>query len=177
MEYSYASLPEDEFGFTTDDRIRIASQVLNYFQNDAPIETIEQLERDERDHLEDVKSLLQLAYVVLILSFVVFLIAFVFLFSHTTYRSKAFLAVQRGTQVTLASIFFIGILFFLFWYNAFQTFHKIFFEKSTWMFEDDATLLRVFPDPFWQDVVFYYFSIIGLLSMFLILVCSRWKRR
>jgi integral membrane protein (TIGR01906 family) len=58
----------------------------------------------------------------------------------------------------------------------FVGFHRVFFEGDTWLFLYSDTLIRLFPERFWQDA-FLFIAVATLAeAAILLLVCRRWAR-
>ncbi len=176
-QYTRPSFPADEFGYTTEDRLRIGGIVVDYLQGNATLEVIEGITDDEESHMADVRDLFNLGFIILCISLAVVVLAFFALFSHTTFRKKAFIALQRAAQVTIA-LQIIGIVYFSYdWMRAFDRLHRVFFKGLNWMFNDDQVLLRLFPDEFWQATAILYVSVSVGLAVLLVIVTSKPIRR
>ncbi len=72
--------------------------------------------------------------------------------AHTRWRVPA--ALLRGSALTLGLLGAVGAYMALSWGQFFTTFHRIFFEGQTWIFDYADTLIRLFPMRFWMDVAF-----------------------
>jgi integral membrane protein (TIGR01906 family) len=78
--------------------------------------------------------------------------------------------IERGGVLVLALIGII-ILFVIIAFNyIFVLFHQIFFMSGTWSFLYSDTLIRLFPERFWQDTFLMVGGLsfaLGLLSIFM----------
>jgi len=77
------------------------------------------------------------------------------------------LGLNRGGWIT---VIFIGslVLFSIVAFGIFFTaFHNVFFQPGTWQFYWTDTLIRLFPQRFWQDIFLYVggFSLLGGLAL------------
>ncbi|HEY61185.1 MAG TPA: TIGR01906 family membrane protein [Anaerolineae bacterium] len=169
IEYRMPNFPEDEFGFTIQDRLYWAELSRQYLVNDAGIEFLEDLKFDngspiynerELNHMSDVKRVLRGTMDVLLISSSLMII--IGLWAVLGKWWKRFLkSLESGGMLTSGLI--IGIIFFLaISFNTFFVgFHKIFFKGDTWLFKYSDTLIRLFPVRFWMDT----FIIVGVLSL------------
>ena len=163
------NFPEDEFGFTIQDRLYWAELSRQYLVNNAGIEFLEDLKFDngspiynerELNHMSDVKRVLRGTMDVLLISSSLMII--IGLWAVLGKWWKRFLkSLESGGMLTSGLI--IGIIFFLaISFNTFFVgFHKIFFKGDTWLFKYSDTLIRLFPVRFWMDT----FIIVGVLSL------------
>jgi integral membrane protein (TIGR01906 family) len=182
IEYHTPGFPADPYGFTLQDRLTYARLAVEYLTNSAGIEFLGDLRFPqgqqapaptcqemtdcthlyndrELQHMVDVKNVVKGAMRVLLISLIVLLILglWAWLGKWFTLYLKG---LQRGGLVTLIFIGLI-ILFVLVAFNyLFVLFHEIFFKAGTWTFLYSDTLIRLFPERFWQDT----FLIVGGLT-------------
>jgi integral membrane protein (TIGR01906 family) len=184
IEYNLPYFPADEYGFTTQDRLRWAPAALDYLVNEAGIQYLGELRFEdgaplfnerELSHMQDVKNVTRAA-----LRAWYFDLVCLGLLSWWAWRSGN-LPLLRGAarrggwlMVGLAGavglVVLIGMLAApgLFW-DFFTLFHTMFFEGDSWLFEYSDTLIRLFPIRFWQDVFLFAAAIAlggGLLLAF-----------
>ncbi len=164
-EYHRPNFPPDSFGFTTEDRLHWSQIALDYLVNSADISFLADLRfpngqpvynERELNHMVDVKKTVKATLRVWVVSLVVLFVLGLWAWQGgwgEEYRS----GLARGGWLTVFLLVFI-IVFVIFGFNAFfVTFHNIFFQPGTWMFEFSDTLIRLFPERFWQDI----FMIVG----------------
>lgn len=99
----------------------------------------------EASHLRDAQLLL---YVFLALV----LVAAVFLVSRL-WRSRdaaEWSAVRRGGLGLVVGIVVVGVVGFMAFDLAFETFHRVFFPGGNWQFPTDSNMIRLYPYGFWQ---------------------------
>ncbi|KXK11757.1 MAG: integral membrane protein [Chloroflexi bacterium OLB14] len=168
IEYNLPYFPQDEYGFTKDDRLKWAPYAVNYLINNEDISYLADLKFDdgfplfnerELSHMQDVKDVIQNSlrvwYITLSILFLLFI-----LFYKLNWLREYYLALSQGgwVMITLAlSLVFVagaGILLNpdIFW-AFFSGFHALFFEGDSWLFYYSDTLIRLFPIRFWQDAV------------------------
>lgn len=70
----------------------------------------------------------------------------------------------------LAVAFVVGVTSFD---ALFAWFHSLFFEAGTWMFPEDALLIRVFPLPFWTDAAGFWTALVVASAALLIIAGRR----
>ncbi len=163
FEYRISGFPEDQYGFTTDDRIRWSAIDLDFLLNDAEIDYFDEFKLEsgepmhnarELGHMEDVKAIVLLTNNALLWGFVL-LIALIVFAGWSQGLSYATLAIKNGALWTLILIgaLIIGVIFAFGF--VFVGFHQIFFEAGTWTFSYTDTFIRLYPERFWRDVFFY----------------------
>lgn len=192
FEYRTPGFPADPYGFTFQERLNYAKLTFEYVVNSSDISFLANLRFPpgqqtpepscqfmtdcthlyndrELEHMVDVKNVMRIAMVVLPVCFGILVISAIW-----AWRGKwipIYLGgLQRGGILVLV-LFGLVVLFFLFAFNySFVIFHEIFFKAGTWTFLYSDTLIRLFPERFWQDtfVVGGGLSIIiGLLVYFI----------
>ena len=166
IEYNMPYFPPDDFGFTTEDRLKWAPYALDYLVNDEDISYLGDLEFDdgsplynerELSHMDDVKLVTQGALRVWYTSLAVLLLLGIWAW-FGGWCQDYLLGLMRGgwlmigLAVTVGLIVVIGIAVNpnVFW-NFFAGFHSLFFEGDSWLFLYSDTLIRLFPIRFWQD--------------------------
>jgi integral membrane protein (TIGR01906 family) len=168
-EYRRASFPPDPFGLSTAERIRLAEVCQDYLATNADISLLADLQLpggeaafNERElrHMADVQS------VYLGLSLAGVIAAMIWVGGATLFVASGQAQDVVATTLLKASLFTLGLLaavasfMVISWGQFFTTFHRIFFEGSTWIFPRSDTLIRLFPNRFWIDIGA---TIVGLL--------------
>lgn len=168
IEYNMPYFPEDQYGFTKEDRLKWAEPSVTYLVNSADISYLGDLKFDngmpiygerELSHMKDVKGVVQGSLKAWTISLAV-LLALALFFWRMNAMPEYMNGLRRGglwmivLAATLGLIAGAGILLNpnIFW-NFFAWFHSLFFEGDTWLFEYSDTLIRLFPIRFWQDAV------------------------
>jgi integral membrane protein (TIGR01906 family) len=168
FEYNTPGFPADPYGFTRQQRLHWANVALEYLLNPAGISFLGDLRfqdgqslYNERElkHMADVKNVVRKALFVWYVSLVALLgLGIWSLGDHWWPEFRRGLG--RGGWLT---VFLLGsiIIFVLLSFNMlFVAFHEVFFTAGTWTFQYSDTLIRLFPERFWQIA----FLAIGLLS-------------
>ena len=172
IEYNMPYFPPDEYGFTKADRLKWAPYALDYLVNDADIYYLGDLKFEdgtplynerELSHMDDVKrvtkGVLNAWYVSLALLAALGVWAWLGRFASAQDWRRAYrLGLARGGWLMVGLAAVIGLIVVvgivinpnIFW-NFFAWFHSLFFEGTSWLFQDSDTLIRLFPLRFWQD--------------------------
>jgi len=169
LEYSMPGFPEDTYGMSFNERRVYAKSALDYILNDEPVSFLgEQRFEDgsplynerELGHMQDVKDLTQIVLDVWLL-LLALLVAITLAARRLGYWEAVRRGLQRGGQLTVGLIVIVLIIVALSFNALFTSFHRIFFEGDTWLFQFSDTLIRLFPLRFWQDV----FIALGALTL------------
>ncbi len=178
VEYRLPNFPDDEYGFSQQERLKYAQRARRYLVSEEGIEYLGSLtfedgsqlfnERELR-HMEDVKAVLQMAFRYFWGAALVLVIGGVWAWRRGIPEIFR-VALSRGgwlTVIGLASVLFFAVVSFQ---SFFVVFHRLFFEGNTWLFRYSDTLIRLFPLRFWRDafVILALTSAIGglLLGLF-----------
>ena len=171
LEYQLPNFPEDQYGFSTDERLDFGNQTRRYLVTNAALDDLRDLEFNsgepiyverELEHLEDVKIVLQGVFKVFWGAVSILVLGGVYA-SFRNWWNGYILAVSKGGWLTaglLGTILFLSIVSFR---SLFTNFHLIFFEGDSWLFMYSDSLIRLFPIRFWQDV-FLFFGITTLAA-------------
>jgi len=161
FEYDREGFPSDRYGLTDGERESLALTGLESIRPGS--EGIVLLERstlpdgspafDSREltHMEDVRTLYGAALraqLVTLLALVVLTLAL----ARTRLRDVAPRGLLAGALATLG-IAVLAVPFILLGFDRFFTrFHEMFFEGDSWRFSNTDTLIRLYPERFWEDV-------------------------
>lgn len=185
LEYNRPGFPEDQYGFTTEDRLEYGPYGVLYLTNNEPISYLAELEINgvqafnarELKHMEDVQAVTQSAFQVLLLAGAVAVFCSVLLARRPSSRLNLMQAWRWGGQLTIA-LMVVGILgAVVAWEFFFDTFHEIFFADGTWQFYRGDTLIRLYPEQFWFDAALSIGVLTVLGSAFFIAAPWLWNRR
>jgi integral membrane protein (TIGR01906 family) len=195
FEYHAPGFPADPYGFTLEDRLTYGRLAVEYLVNKAGISFLGDLtfpagqeappptcaemtdctrlfNERELQHMLDVKNVVQGAINVLLVG-VIILVGLAIWAWLGKWQLLYIKGLQRGGLLTLVLMGLI-ILFVVVAFNSlFVIFHEIFFKAGTWTFLFSDTLIRLFPERFWQDT----FLMVGGLTAALALLFyfgSRW---
>jgi integral membrane protein (TIGR01906 family) len=187
FEYRTPFFPEDQYGFTREERLKYSKIAIAYLLNDADISFLGDLRFPEGQqapdfscqfmddcskfyndrelgHMVDVKTVVQGALEVLYAG-VVILILLGFWAWFGKWWGIFLNGLRRGGWLTVILLGGI-ILFVLVAFGViFVFFHEIFFASGTWTFYYSDSLIRMFPERFWRDTFLMVGGIAGLLGV------------
>jgi integral membrane protein (TIGR01906 family) len=188
FEYHTPGFPADPYGFNLQDRLNYGKLAVDYLVNSADISFLGNLRFPagqkapepscqfmidcthlyndrELEHMLDVKIVVKGAIRVLEIS--VLILALLGLWAWRGKWAEDYLrGLQRGGILTLLFIGLVILSVLVAFNYIFIIFHEIFFKAGTWTFLYSDTLIRLFPERFWQDT----FLMVGGLSAALALV-------
>jgi integral membrane protein (TIGR01906 family) len=183
LEYSTPGFPEDRYGFSRVERMRLAEIARRYLLNDAGPEFLGDLQDEagvplynarELRHMVDVKRLVQA-----VLRGWIGLVALSAILGIVAWRYGAPGAARKGlrfgARITLVLMVGLVLLLVASFSVLFTGFQEIFFRDGTWVFSYSDTLIRLFPMRFWRDV-FALLMVLTLAEASLILWLTRPKR-
>lgn len=187
FEYHTPGFPTDPYGFTLQDRLKYGPLSVDYLNNSAGISFLgdlrfpagqqappatcqemtdcTQLFNDrELQHMVDVKIVYQSAIHVVEGS-AIFLALLVLWAWRGRWLADYIKGLQRGGLFTLILLGAL-LLFILLAFNYFFVFfHEIFFKAGTWTFLYSDTLIRLYPERFWQDTFMIGAGLAALLGL------------
>ena len=169
VEYQRPGFPPDEFGFTTQERIHWAEISANYLLSPEGPDYFSRfslpdgspLYNDrEMSHMADVHDLVRKGMVLLGILAALYLLGGAYLFWKD--RAALWRTLAMAGVVGFGVLLTVLIVASLAWNWAFVTFHEVFFSGGTWTFPYSDSLIRLFPETFWQDG--FASGVIGMLA-------------
>jgi integral membrane protein (TIGR01906 family) len=159
IEYRLPGFPDDDYGFTLEDRLYWSMIDIEYLLNDEELDYFDEYKLEngspmhnqrELRHMEDVKRLIHAVWMVLGIGLILVLILEGSLVAFVNVR-VALETLKRGIQNTfiLVGILILGVI--VGFGVLFVGFHRIFFEGNTWIFLFSDTFIRLYPERFWRD--------------------------
>ena len=186
-ELGQKEFPTDRDGLAGDDRLLLALTGLRSIQPGG--EGIELLERAtlpdgspafnsrELRHMADVRRLLGQALRLQLIVVSILLALGIALVRSSRWRT----VVPRGLQLGAFATFVIALLavptILLGFDDFFLRFHEVFFTGDSWRFSTSDTLLRLYPEAFWQDTSQLAAGIVVLQAIVVSVVATWWLRR
>jgi integral membrane protein (TIGR01906 family) len=168
-EYNLPAFPQDEFGFSTQDRLQWGKQSLDYLTNRSGIESLANLKFEngnpiynerELSHMLDVKNLVQLM-IKIWFAIIIFLVVIGILAWRMDSLKQYWKAISNGGWFTIGLILLVLAGVLINFDALFTGFHRIFFNGDTWLFYSDDTLIRLFPEKLWSDA----FTFMGIFTL------------
>jgi integral membrane protein (TIGR01906 family) len=183
FEYRTPGFPDDPYGFSLQDRLNYGKFAVDYLVNSADISYLGDLSFPngqqapeascqfmtdcthlyndrELEHMLDVKNVVKSAMVVLEVSFILLIILAIWAW-RGKWQSDYLIGLERGGILVLVLVGLIILSVLVIFDYIFIIFHEIFFKAGTWSFLYSDTLIRLFPERFWQDT----FLMVGGLSV------------
>jgi integral membrane protein (TIGR01906 family) len=185
FEYHTPGFPDDPYGFSLQDRLHYAKIAVDYLVNseditflgdqrfptgqqapEASCQFMEDCTRlyNERElsHMVDVKNVVSGAMNVFFVGLI--LLSGLAIWAWLgKWGNKYLKGLERGSILFLTLIGMIIFAVLVQFNYIFVLFHQIFFATGTWSFLYSDTLIRLFPERFWQDT----FLFVGGLSVIL----------
>ena len=184
-ELGREGFPPDRYGLSDDEREELALLGLRSIEPGS--DGIVLLERatlsdgspafDARElsHMRDVRTLFGAALraqLVAVLAIALLALALAW----TSLRTAVPRGLLAGALATLA-VAVLAVPVILLGFDGFFTrFHELFFEGDSWRFSDTDTLIRVYPERFWQDVAQHVAAITVVQALVLAPLAWWWLR-
>jgi integral membrane protein (TIGR01906 family) len=139
----------------------------------AKVNGVAVLEPRERSHMVDVRTVLISLGLVALAATV--LLAGLMVASRG--RRWFWRAVGTGASVLVGGVIVVGVAFALFFDQAFELFHEMFFPPGTYMFDPRTDrLVQLFPDRFWSETSVAIALAVLLLAFLVVLEARRLGR-
>jgi len=170
FEYARPNFPADYFGFSTQERTRLAITGIESIIGPRGIVVLQEARLEdgspafnarEVSHMLDVRVVtrnIYLAQGVLLIAATVAVIALAR--QHET-RVAAPASLLTGAIATVVLLVALIIFVFTGFDTFFTAFHRVFFSGDTWLFNFSDTLIRLYPPQFWFDAA----TVIGVTSI------------
>jgi len=186
-EIDRGGFPPDRYGLTTVERRRLALTGLHSILPGG--DGIALLERatlpdgsaafDSRElrHMRDVRSRLGVAYTAQLLALVAILALGIACGRSRRWRFVVPWGLLLGSALTLGIAVGAVPVIVLGFDEFFLRFHEVFFSGDSWTFSDTDTLLRIYPEAFWQDTAKVAATIVVAQAIVVGLLSAWWIRR
>lgn len=180
-QYNRPGFPDDAYGFTQQQRLRLASATIRFLNIPGRTDILDTLElpdgspaynERELQHMDDVKAVyngLTLAAAVMLVGG----LAAGWGLWQGEGAGVLWAALNRGATLTLGLLVALGAWMLLGFERFFTAFHGVFFEPGTWVFYYTDTLIRLFPIEFWQTAGLLVAGSVTLVSLALIAIARR----
>ena len=141
---------------------------------DVAVNGVPVLQERERSHMADVRTvLLDLGLVALLAAIVLLVAGFGSRGANWFWR-----AVGTGGRVLVGGVIVVGLAFAIFFEQAFELFHEIFFPAGTYLFDPRSSkLVQLFPDQFWSETSVGIALAVLVLGIVVVLGADRVARR
>ena len=178
-EYQLPGFPEDEYGFSTNDRLTWSRYAINYLlghithdelSNQVLPEGTPLFNERELSHMLDVRYLTTIVLRVWY-GLMIFFIIIAVIYWRSNKKIEYLNAIQQGGWLTIALILSILIYLAINFNQLFTRFHQIFFQGDSWLFYLSDNLIRLFPMRFWRDI-FIFIGGLSILSGFVFIAAK-----
>lgn len=169
LEYSMPGFPEDSYGMTREERLTYAPIALEFLLNGAEPAFLGDLTFDdgsplfnerELSHMVDVQVLT--GYFLQTWMISIGLMAAIAIWAwRGEWLADFKVMVSNGGLFAVVLLGTLILLLLLSFDLVFVSFHRIFFEGDSWLFLYSDTLIRLFPERFWQDA----FILVGVFTL------------
>lgn len=131
------------------------------------------LDARSRAHMADVRTVLgELGLVALVAALLLAAAGFA-----SRGRRWFWRAVEMGAAVLVVGVIVVGAAFALFFEQAFELFHEIFFPPGTYMFDPKTEkLVQLFPDQFWTETSLALAAAVLVLAIAVVMGSRRLSR-
>lgn len=161
FEYGRDGFPDDRLGLAREERTALALTGLESIRPGSPGVSLLESARlpdgtpaftaREVEHMADVRRLFGAALRLQLVAVVALAVAALAL-SRTPLRHAVPLGLMLGALATVAVAALAVPVILLGFDGFFARFHEVFFEPGSWRFPSSDTLIRLYPDRFWEDV-------------------------
>lgn len=141
--------------------VQFSEEVIAYFLDGTPLPS--ELNEHEATHMQDVRTVLQLFFMLYIGS-----LLFLLFTAHNTGASTLRRPTINGTIAIILTTSLIAITPFE---QAFTTFHTLFFKAGTWQFPANSPLIQAYPLQFFNSFATLIAVTAVLISVISLLVC------
>ena len=160
FEYGRAGFPDDRYGLTTEQRTRLALLGLDSITPGGDGITLLRearlpdgapaFDRRELRHMGDVRSVFGAALRLQLVAIVVIALLGLVLLRTRAWGVAVPLGLLAGAVTTVAIAVLAVPVILLGFDSFFTSFHEVLFDADTWRFSTTDTLLRLYPEVFWQ---------------------------
>ncbi|MEO8581076.1 MAG: DUF1461 domain-containing protein [Patescibacteria group bacterium] len=167
----------DRFGWSIQEQKQQSAIILTYlnsnqhFEQDSLNEKKVVLSSTEVNHMNDVLKIVKMTKMIFGFAFVFTLFFFVrFVQSHRQNPVRQYQSfLIHGLTFYSSLTIMLCLLIFVAWSSFFTWFHQLLFANGSWLFPLDSTLIRLFPEVFWQRtaVLILLLPLCELLLLFL----------
>ncbi len=178
FEYSQPGFPPSE-RFNPQDRLYNSIQTVHYVRGDISLADLKNLgvyNDREITHLVDVRNVWSSVMTFQIVAGILIIIGLVVLSGSALTRLWAARSLLYGGLLTLVVIVGIGLFAVFAFDQFFVTFHHIFFEGNSWLFEYTDSLIQFYPEPFWEAVSYAIAGSVALGGILIAALGWLWQR-
>lgn len=185
-EYGKADFPPDPYGLSTAERTHLAEVSVDYLATSAPLSLLGDLRLPDGEpafntrellHMFDVQVVFDRLTVAGVVCALILLVGITALVAAGYPRLRAPAALVNSSLLTLGLMVVVGVYMVLSWDSFFTTFHRMFFEGDSWIFDPSNTLIRLFPIRLWMDVALVIVGLLFVEAVGIGILGRVWMRR
>lgn len=172
VEYGQVSFPDDSYGFTNRDRVDLAEQSRQFVLGKTPPPYRLMLNGDmvvlsnrEVKHMTDVRLVMAWFRITGLFLVLGFFCGWSVLYQNKRLRKRVLPLVSLGGVMSLSLLTVAVMIVTTSWDAFFQAFHAVLFTKDSWLFLEDAVIIRLFPERFWVDAAVSVLAVSSFLSL------------
>ena len=179
--------PADRYGFAGDERLALAltglhsilpgSEGIALLERATLPDGIPAFDRRELRHMADVRRLFGSALRLQLVLLAILVVGGIGLARSTRWRAVVPRGLLVGSLATLAIALLAIPVILLGFDGFFLRFHEVFFDGSSWRFSQSDTLLRIYPEAFWQDTARLTAMLVVLQAVAITALSTWWLRR
>lgn len=159
IEYQRPGFPPDEFGFSTEERLRYGIHSVNYVTSLRNLSLAELTGPDseplyresELSHMADVRTVFQSARWALAGLIALTVVQFALTWRRPGAFRDLLYALRTGALASIVVYSLLMILSLTIFDQVFYSFHQLFFAEGSWLFYTSDALIRLFPKQLWVD--------------------------
>ena len=199
FEYHTPGFPDDPYGFSLQDRLNYGKIAVDYLVNPEGISFLGDLRfpegqqapaascqfmkdctylynERELEHMLDVKNVVTDAMDVLKVSIAILIVLAIWAWLGK-WGLEYLKGLERGSILILVLIGLIILSVLILFDYLFVLFHQIFFQSGTWSFLYSDTLIRLFPERFWQDTFLMVGGLSAVLGLLIFFVARKVRKQ
>ncbi len=124
-----------------------ALNLINYYNNKEGLSNF--FNEQEKLHLQDVKYLVNLFFIIFYITLILSLIIFIYFI----YKKDSSLILNSILISSIIIILLQGLFFISNFSSLFIKFHEISFNNDLWLFNPNANIVNLFPEQFFYDIM------------------------
>jgi len=171
-EYSRPTFPNDDFGFSYQEREKFGTDGIQYLVSNNDIEFLATktygrgplFTQKELLHMQDVKGLVSLLRWTLRIAVVALIGISLWLAKDNEGRKLIIQTTVMAGLITLNFMLIAAVVVMLDFDVVFEEFHRVFFAPESWQFSEASTLIRLYPPRFWVDTTAALIGLVTILS-------------
>jgi len=147
---------------------KLTKNIIEYLKGNEELDN--NFSKNEINHMQDVKKLIDLAKLIMFISAAIIIISILLALFIIKKLLKLLKAIFFGALVTLAILILIALGAMFNFGSSFAYFHELFFPQGNWMFPQGSLLITLLPQSFFVSISQAIFTSGIILSLTLIVL-------